>query len=205
MKLYPTLKRIIDFVTALIMLILLSPLLLLISFFIKLADGEAILYKQKRPGKDGKIFTIYKFKTMIQKTHAEDGTPLTDMERVTKLGKLLRRTSMDELPQLVNIIKGEMSFIGPRPLLVRYLNHYTTFQMRRHEVRPGISGWAQVNGRNLTTWKNRLSMDVWYVDNISFILDIQILYKTFRNVFSGVGVNRDADETMPFFDEGDKP
>lgn len=201
MKIYPTIKRFFDLTAALLMLILLSPLLLGVAVLIKIIDKETVLFRQPRPGQNGKIFTIYKFKTMIQKNYTDDGRPLTDMERMTKLGKFLRGTSIDELPQLFNILKGDMSFIGPRPLLVRYLNHYTDFQARRHEVTPGISGWAQVNGRNQITWEERLSMDVWYVEHLSFRLDVKILFKTVSNIISGRGVNRAEDETMNFFDE----
>lgn len=201
MKLYSTIKRILDFAAALMMLIVLSPLLLAAAAFIKFVDKEAVLFRQVRPGRHEKIFTIYKFKTMLQKTHGDDGHPLTDMERMTKVGSFLRRTSIDELPQLVNILKGEMSFIGPRPLLVRYLEHYTTQQARRHEVLPGITGWAQVNGRNRTTWEDRLSMDVWYVDHLSFMLDVKIVLKTITRIFSGRDVNLAEDETMTPFDE----
>lgn len=201
MKIYLSIKRIADFTLALLMLIFLSPLLLTVAVLIKAVDREAVFFRQQRPGKAGKVFTIYKFKTMTEKTQTDDGRPLSDMERTTRLGKFMRGTSIDELPQLINILKGEMSFIGPRPLLVRYLDHYTPFQMRRHEVIPGISGWAQVNGRNKITWDERLSMDVWYVDHISLWLDIKIIFKTIGNVFSGKGVNLDENETMTFFDE----
>lgn len=201
MKPYVKIKRVFDFFAALLMLVCLSPLLLCVSILIRVIDGEAIFFRQPRPGKNGKTFIIYKFKTMVNKAYTEEGQLLTDMERTTKLGRFLRRTSFDELPQLINILKGEMSFIGPRPLLVRYLEHYTPFQARRHEVVPGISGWAQVNGRNHISWEERLLMDVWYVDHISFSLDVKILWKTVVNVFSGTGVNRAENETMPFFDE----
>lgn len=201
MKIYLKIKRLFDFFAALLMLVFLSPLIFIVAVLIKLIDREEIIFKQLRPGKNGKIFTIYKFKAMINQTHTTQGRPLSDMERTTRLGRFLRGTSIDELPQLINVLKGEMSFIGPRPLLVRYLDHYTSFQARRHEVTPGISGWAQVNGRNRVTWEERLSMDVWYVEHIGFWLDVRILLMTVGNVLSRKGVNRGENETMPFFDE----
>lgn len=200
-RVYPIIKRILDFTAALLMLTVLSPVLLTAALLIKAVDREAVLFRQPRPGRHGKIFTIYKFKTMKQKTHADDGRSLTDMERMTKVGRFLRVTSIDELPQLVNILKGDMSFIGPRPLLVRYLPLYTPVQARRHEVLPGITGWAQVNGRNRTTWEERLSMDTWYVDHLSFSLDAKIVFKTITNIITRQGVNQAEDETMKPFDE----
>lgn len=200
MKKYLKVKRTLDFFFALIMLLALSPIFLIVCILIKVIDGEDIFFKQRRPGKDCKIFTIYKFKTMIN-AQIKKGKSLTDMERITKLGAFLRKTSLDELPQLINILKGDMSFIGPRPLLVRYLDHYNDFQMRRHEILPGISGLAQVNGRNAVTWQQRFKLDVYYVDNVSLLLDIKILIKTIGNVLSKKDINNSADDTMPFFDE----
>lgn len=174
--------------------------MLIATMAIKAEDPKGpVLFRQKRPGKDAKIFEIYKFRTMKVETE-RDGRKLSDMERMTKVGSVLRKTSIDELPQLFNIIKGEMSFIGPRPLLVEYLKYYSREQMRRHEVIPGISGWAQVNGRNATTWEERFKNDVWYVDNVSFKLDFRIFFMTIYNILSRKGINNSEDDTMPIFD-----
>lgn len=193
-------KRLLDFIFAIILLIILSPIMLIAAMAIKAEDPKGpVLFRQKRPGKDAKIFEIYKFRTMKVETE-RDGRKLSDMERMTKVGSVLRKTSIDELPQLFNIIKGEMSFIGPRPLLVEYLKYYSREQMRRHEVIPGISGWAQVNGRNATTWEERFKNDVWYVDNVSFKLDFRIFFMTIYNILSRKGINNSEDDTMPIFD-----
>jgi lipopolysaccharide/colanic/teichoic acid biosynthesis glycosyltransferase len=192
-------KRILDFVFAVILLIIASPIMLLAAIAIKLEDPNGpVLFKQKRPGKNAKIFTVYKFRTMRVETE-KDGRPLTDMERMTKVGSFLRKTSIDELPQLFNIIRGEMSFIGPRPLLIQYLELYTPEQMRRHEVTPGISGWAQVNGRNAISWEEKFKYDVWYVDNQSFLLDLKIFFMTICNVLNRKGINNSQGDTMPLF------
>ena len=192
-------KRLLDFIFAIILLIILSPIMLIAAMAIKAEDPKGpVLFRQKRPGKDAKIFEIYKFRTMKVETE-RDGRKLSDMERMTKVGSVLRKTSIDELPQLFNIIKGEMSFIGPRPLLVEYLKYYSCEQMRRHEVIPGISGWAQVNGRNATTWEERFKNDVWYVDNVSFKLDFRIFFMTIYNILSRKGINNSEDDTMPIF------
>lgn len=192
-------KRILDFVFAVILLIIASPIMLLAAIAIKLEDPNGpVLFKQKRPGKNAKIFTVYKFRTMRVETE-KDGRPLTDMERMTKVGSFLRKTSIDELPQLFNILRGEMSFIGPRPLLIQYLELYTPEQMRRHEVTPGISGWAQVNGRNAISWEEKFKYDVWYVDNQSFLLDLKILFMTICNVLNRKGINNSQGDTMPLF------
>lgn len=196
---YRYLKRVMDFTVALIMLIVLSPLMLLSCILIKANNDGPILFKQKRPGKDGKIFTVYKFRTMSVHTHDKDGRELSDFERMSKIGKLLRKTSVDELPQLINILKGEMSFIGPRPLLVEYLELYSPEQMRRHEVAPGISGWAQVNGRNTLTWEQKFEYDVYYVDNLSLSMDLKIFFKTIMNVLIQDGINSDEANTMEKF------
>jgi lipopolysaccharide/colanic/teichoic acid biosynthesis glycosyltransferase len=192
-------KRVLDFVFAVILLIITSPIMLLAAIAIKLEDPKGpVLFKQKRPGKNAKIFTVYKFRTMRVETE-KDGKPLTDMERMTKVGSFLRKTSIDELPQLFNIIRGEMSFIGPRPLLVQYLEFYTPEQMRRHEVTPGISGWAQVNGRNAISWEEKFKLDIWYVDNQSLLVDFKILFMTIYNVLSRKGINNSQGDTMPLF------
>lgn len=195
------LKRILDFIFAIFLLTVASPIMLLAALAIKFEEPKgSIFFKQKRPGKNAKIFNVYKFRTMRVKTE-RDGKPLTDMERMTKIGSLLRKTSIDELPQLFNIIRGEMSFIGPRPLLVQYLEFYSSEQMRRHEVTPGISGWAQVNGRNAISWEQKFEYDVWYVDNQSFLLDLKILFMTISNVITGKGINSSIKETMPSYDK----
>jgi lipopolysaccharide/colanic/teichoic acid biosynthesis glycosyltransferase len=192
-------KRILDFVFAVVLLVLLSPIMLLAAIAIKIEDPKGpVLFKQKRPGKDTKIFTVYKFRTMRVETEKE-GRTLSDMERITKVGAFLRKTSIDELPQLFNIIRGEMSFIGPRPLLVEYLDYYTPEQMRRHEVMPGISGWAQVNGRNAISWEEKFKYDVWYVDNMSFLLDLKIVFMTIYNILKKEGINNSKWDTMPLF------
>ena len=196
---YRYLKRGMDFIIALIMLVVLSPLMLVSCILIKSNKDGPILFKQKRPGKNGKIFTVYKFRTMSVHTHDKDGRELSDFERMSKIGKLMRKTSVDELPQLINILKGEMSFIGPRPLLVEYLELYTPEQMRRHEVAPGISGWAQVNGRNTLTWEQKFEYDVYYVDHLSLSMDLKIFFKTIMNVLRQDGINSDEANTMEKF------
>ena len=196
---YKSVKRALDFVFSLFALIVFSPVMAVAAVLIKLDDGGPALFRQKRPGKDGRIFEVYKFRTMTVRTEDENGRPLSDMERMTKIGRFLRKTSIDELPQFINVFKGEMSFIGPRPLLCEYLELYSPEQARRHEVRPGISGWAQVNGRNAITWEEKFDYDVYYVDNISLSLDIKILVKTVVNVLKGTGVNSGEQNTMEKF------
>lgn len=198
MKPYLIIKRILDFFFALLLLIILSPIMLISAIFIKLDTKGPALFKQDRPGKNGKIFTIYKFRTMrIEKEL--NGRLLSDMERMTKVGAILRNLSIDELPQLFNILRGEMSFIGPRPLLVEYLQYYTPEQMRRHEVLPGITGWAQINGRNAISWEDKFKLDVWYVDHISFMLDMKIFLLTLQKLLNREGINNSSQETMPIF------
>ena len=165
----------------------------------KISDGGSVIFKQRRPGKDGKIFTVYKFRTMSEKTEDENGRELSDVERMTKIGSFLRKTSLDELPQLFNVLKGDMSFIGPRPLLCEYLELYTPYQMRRHEVLPGISGLAQVNGRNAITWEEKFDYDVYYVDHMSFWLDLRILFKTIKNTLKRADINCSDNNTMEKF------
>lgn len=177
MRPYLAIKRILDFVFALILLIVLSPIMLLAAIAIKLDSSGPVLFKQKRPGKDAKIFTIYKFRTMKVETE-KNGKPLSDSERMTRVGAFLRKTSIDELPQLINILKGEMSFIGPRPLLVEYLPYYTKEEYKRHNVMPGITGWAQINGRNAISWEKKFELDLEYVRKISFIFDMKIIILT---------------------------
>lgn len=196
---YKKFKRVTDFILALAMLIVLSPLMIAAAIFIKLNRDGPILFKQERPGLNGRIFTVYKFRTMSVKTHDETGRELADFERMSKIGSFLRKTSVDELPQLINILKGDMSFIGPRPLLVEYLPLYTPEQMRRHEVRPGISGLAQVNGRNAISWEEKFAFDVKYVDTISLKTDIHIFLKTITNVIKQDGINSAENDTMEKF------
>ena len=192
-------KRVLDFIFAIILLIILSPIMSIAAIAIKIEDPKGpVLFKQKRPGKNSKIFEVYKFRTMRVETE-QNGKPLSDMERMTKVGSLLRKTSIDELPQIFNIIHGGMSFIGPRPLLVQYLQYYSPEQMRRHEVTPGISGWAQVNGRNAISWEEKFEYDVWYVDHISLILDLKIFWLTIYNVINRKDINNSQGDTMPFF------
>ncbi|WAM35022.1 sugar transferase [Caldicellulosiruptor morganii] len=197
---YPTVKRVLDLIAAFILLIICLPIMLIIALLIKVDSKGPILYKQKRVGKDNKVFTIYKFRTMIVETN-RDGRQLSDFERMTRLGRFLRLFSLDELPQLFNIIKGEMSFVGPRPLLVEYLEYYDEYQLKRHKVLPGITGWAQVNGRNLLSWEERFKYDVWYVENMSFMLDLKIILLTLIKVLKKEGVNSSDYLTMPRFDE----
>ena len=197
---YCTVKRIIDFLLALFLLIICLPLMLLIAIFVKVDSKGPVLFKQKRVGKDNKIFTIYKFRTMITDTE-RNGRQLSDFERMTRIGRILRELSLDELPQLINIIKGEMSFVGPRPLLVEYLDYYDDYKLKRHKVLPGITGWAQVNGRNLLSWEERFKYDVWYVENVSFFLDLKIVFLTLVKVLKKEGINKNDNLTMPRFDE----
>ena len=182
-------KRIIDFTASFLTLILLSPIYIFIMIGLLFANNGKPFFFQKRPGLNGKIFSIIKFKTMNDKKNAT-GELLPDSERITKLGSFVRKTSLDEIPQLINVIKGEMSLIGPRPLLPEYLSLYSDFQRRRNEVKPGITGWAQVNGRNAISWEKKFELDVWYVDNISFLLDMKILLMTIRKVFVSEGINQ---------------
>lgn len=196
---YKYIKRGLDFTVAFAALLVLSPLMLIVSILIKLNRDGPVLFKQERPGRGGKIFTVYKFRTMSVRTCDENGRELSDFERMSKIGSFLRKTSVDELPQFINILKGDMSFIGPRPLLTEYLELYTPEQMRRHEVRPGISGWAQVNGRNTITWEEKFRYDVEYVDNLSFRMDMNIFIKTILNVLRQDGINSDEANTMKKF------
>lgn len=196
---YKYIKRIMDLLTAVLLAIVLSPLMLLSAILIAANRDGPVLFKQKRPGKNGKIFTVYKFRTMSTKLCDKNGRELSDFERMTKIGRVLRKTSVDELPQLFNIIKGDMSFIGPRPLLIEYLDLYSTEQMRRHDVLPGISGWAQVNGRNTLTWDEKFSYDIYYVDHYGFLMDMKIFFKTIQNVIRQDGINSGKENTMEKF------
>ncbi len=191
-------KRFIDFSGAFIGLLLLSPVLLTVSIFLYFSNDGKPFFFQLRPGKNGKIFKIVKFKTMNDKKDAA-GHLLSDELRLTKAGKFVRKTSLDEIPQLINVLKGDMSLIGPRPLLTGYLHLYNDFQNRRHEVKPGITGWAQVNGRNAISWDKKFEYDVWYVDHIGFWLDCKIFFKTIQKVIKSEGINpENATMTEPF-------
>lgn len=181
-------KRTLDFIVSFFALILLSPVLIVVSIIIVLTMGRPILFRQERPGLGGRPFTMIKFRTMRDACD-KYGKPLPDDKRLTKIGKILRSTSLDELPELWNVLKGEMSIVGPRPLLMEYLNLYTNEQARRHDVRPGITGWAQVNGRNAISWEDKFEMDVWYVDHHSLWLDLKILMLTVRKVIARDGIS----------------
>lgn len=191
-------KRWIDILASLVLLILLSPFLLLIILLAHLAMGRPILFRQIRPGLYGKPFVIYKFRTMHD-LRDENGNPLPDEERLNPFGRFLRSTSLDELPELFNVLKGEMSLVGPRPLVMEYLDRYTPEQNKRHEVKPGITGWAQINGRNAISWEDKFKLDVWYVDNWSAWLDIKILWLTLVKVLKREGISAEGHATMPEF------
>jgi sugar transferase EpsL len=191
-------KRICDIAIAVMVIVITSPILVLTSLAILISMGPPICFCQMRLGIRGKPFVIYKFRTMVDGRN-EDGTLLPDEKRLTKLGKMLRSSSIDELPELLNVIKGDMSIIGPRPLLVDYYKLYTKEQARRHDVLPGITGWAQVNGRNSLSWEERFELDVWYIDNWSIWLDLKILLKTIRTIFIREGISADGHATMPDF------
>ena len=182
-------KRVIDFTISLLALVILWPILLLIAIWLYFANkGTGTFFLQERPGKNGRIFKVIKFKTMTDERGA-DGNLLPDADRLTKVGKFVRSASIDALPQLINVLKGDMALIGPRPLLVQYLPYYTEREMLRHTVRPGITGWAQVNGRNFSPWEVRLENDVWYVEHLSLMLDLKIVFKTIRNVLMRKDIN----------------
>lgn len=192
-------KRLFDFIISLIAIICISPILLVVTIWLHFANkGAGAFFFQERPGKDAKIFKVIKFKTMTDERDA-DGNLLPDAQRLTKVGKLVRSTSIDELPQLINVLKGDMALIGPRPLLVKYLPLYSPEQARRHEVRPGISGWAQCHGRNAITWTEKFKLDVWYVDHCTLWTDIQVIFITIKNVLMRKDINSAAAATMPPF------
>jgi putative UDP-galactose phosphate transferase len=191
-------KPAIDFVLALVGFLFLSPVFVLVMIGLFFANDGKPFFFQLRPGKDGKIFKIIKFKTMTDKKD-ENGNLLPDADRLTKIGSFVRKTSLDEIPQLLNVIKGDMSLVGPRPLLPKYLELYNDFQRRRNEVKPGITGWAQVNGRNSISWEKKFEYDVWYVDNVSFLLDIKILILTVLKVVKSEGINEQGQATSNEF------
>ncbi len=192
------LKRFIDFCLSLSGLIILSPLFVFLTVLLFVVNSGKPFFFQTRPGKNERLFKIIKFKTMNDKTD-ETGNLLPNIQRLTKIGTFVRRASLDELPQLINVLTGDMSLIGPRPLLTEYLPLYNEQQKRRHEVRPGVTGWAQVNGRNAIDWHKRFELDVWYIDNLSFRLDLKILYLTLVKVFKSEGINSSGKETMKKF------
>ena len=193
-------KRILGFLIALNLLIILFPILLIITGLLFLSNkGKGIFFLQKRPGLYGKVFRVIKYRTMTDERNLE-GDLLPDEMRLTKIGTFIRSTSLDELPQLINVLKGDMALIGPRPLLVEYLSLYNQRQARRHEVRPGITGWAQCNGRNAISWTKKFELDIWYVEHCSLWLDIKIIFKTIKKVFIREGISSNSSVTMDFFD-----
>ena len=195
------LKRVVDLVTSLIFFICFFWLYILLALLVKLKLGSPVIFKEERPGLNEKIFTMYKFRTMTDEKD-KNGNLLPDKDRLTKFGRFLRSTSLDEIPELWNVLKGEMSLVGPRPLLVSYLSKYNKYEKRRHEVRPGITGWAQINGRNNTTWADRFKNDIYYVENLSFMLDIKIIIQTFLKVVRRKDINQSENVTMEnFLDE----
>lgn len=192
------LKRIIDFSVALFALLLLSPLFIIVMIGLYFANDGKPFFFQRRPGKNEKLFNIIKFKTMNDKKDS-NGNLLPDSERLTPIGAFVRKTSLDELPQLINVLKGDMSLIGPRPLLPQYLPLYSDIQKKRHLVRPGITGWAQVNGRNAISWSKKFELDVWYVDHISFTTDLKVFFTTFKKVFKSEGISQEGQATAEAF------
>lgn len=192
-------KRVLDFFLSLMALVLLMPLMLVIGLVVRIKLGKPIIFKQKRPGKNEKIFTLYKFRTMTDKKD-ENGELLPDEQRLTKFGKWLRSTSLDELPELINILKGDMAIVGPRPLLIEYLPLYNEKQKHRHDVRPGLTGLAQINGRNTIEWEEKFEEDVKYIKNITFIQDMKIIFKTFTKVLKRDGINQEGNATMKKFE-----
>lgn len=191
-------KRLIDIILSLIGIIITFPIFLIIGLLVVIFLGKPAIFKQERPGKDEKIFTMYKFRTMTNKKD-KDGNLLPDEKRLTKFGKFLRKTSLDEIPEFFNILKGDMSFIGPRPLLVEYLDYYNEEEKHRHDVRPGLTGLAQVSGRNLLSWEEKFKLDIEYVNNITFINDIKIIFKTIKTVLVREGINSNNNATMEKF------
>ncbi len=191
-------KRFLDFTLSLIAIILLSPVFLIVAILVRTKLGSPVIFCQERPGKDEKIFKMYKFRSMTSETD-ENGNLLPDEVRLTSFGKKLRSTSLDELPELFNILKGDMSIVGPRPLLVKYLSRYNDFQKHRHDVRPGLTGWAQVNGRNTISWEDKFTYDVEYTKKYSFIMDVKIIFMTISSVFKREGISSETSSTMEEF------
>lgn len=191
-------KPLLDFLSAAVLLLLLSPILIVVTIALTIANNGKPFFFQKRPGKNERIFSIIKFKTMNDKKDTE-GNLLPDAERLTTVGKFVRKTSLDEIPQLINVLKGNMSLVGPRPLLPQYLPLYNEEQRKRHNVKPGITGWAQVNGRNAISWQQKFALDVWYVKHQSFVLDLKILFLTVKKVFVSEGINTEGQATTERF------
>lgn len=192
-------KRIFDFIVASILLLLLAPLFLFLFILVRIYLGSPVFFKQQRPGLNEKPFCLFKFRTMLDKFD-KDGHPLSDAQRLTPFGSLLRSLSVDELPELINIIKGEMSLVGPRPLLMEYLPYYSSEQKKRHKLRPGITGWAQINGRNSLSWNDKFDLDQWYVKNCSFSLDCKIIFLTIIKIIRREGISAAGEATMTRFD-----
>ena len=200
-RVYDAVKRTADVLASAVLLVVLSPLLLVVALLVRVKLGSPVLFCQQRPGRGGRVFTLYKFRTMLDAPEAGDVAAVaTDAARLTPFGSFLRASSIDELPELVNVLRGEMSIVGPRPLLVEYLKRYTPEQARRHEVRPGITGWAQVNGRNAVAWEERFALDVWYVDNRSLALDVKVLWMTVSALTKREGISAEGHATMEPFD-----
>ena len=195
-------KRLFDIIASASGLIFLSPVFLILIYLIRKNLGAPVFFTQERPGKDGKPFKMIKFRSMRDAVD-KDGNPLPDSERLTPFGKKLRAASLDELPELWNVLKGDMSLVGPRPLLMSYLPLYNEFQNRRHEMRPGVTGWAQVNGRNALSWDEKFAHDIWYIDHYSFWLDMKILFLTVKKVFIKEGISAEGEATMPYFTGND--
>lgn len=191
-------KQLFDTLSALLGLFVLSPILIVTAVLVRIKLGSPVLFRQQRPGLHAQPFNVYKFRTMTDQRDA-GGQLLSDEVRLAPFGKLLRRLSLDELPQLLNVVKGDLSLVGPRPLLMQYLPLYSPEQARRHDVRPGITGWAQVNGRNAISWEEKFKLDVWYVDHQSFLLDLKILWMTFNKVFKREGISQNGQATMEVF------
>lgn len=191
-------KRTIDLLIAVLMVIVLSPLVIIIIILVRFNLGSPVLFQQRRPGLHGKTFVLYKFRTMLDTVDSQ-GLSLPDQKRLTKFGRFLRASSLDELPELINILRGDMSLVGPRPLLIEYLSLYSPEQARRHEVRPGLTGWAQVNGRNALSWEEKFALDIWYIDNRTLMLDLRILWMTACKVLLREGISADGEATMAPF------
>lgn len=196
---YKIIKRVFDFLAALMALLILWPLMLVVAVLVRFRLGSPVLFCQQRPGLNGRPFMMYKFRTMISKTHDEQGNQLPDEKRLPPFGQWLRATSLDELPELFNVLKGNMSLVGPRPLMMKYLDRYTPEQNRRHEAKPGITGWAQINGRNNVSWEEKFELDVWYVDHQRLRLDLKILFLTFWQVVKRSDVSKDGHITVDEF------
>jgi lipopolysaccharide/colanic/teichoic acid biosynthesis glycosyltransferase len=191
-------KRLFDFVVTAVAAIVLSPVIVIIALLVRIRLGKPVLFRQLRPGLHGQPFTLLKFRTMLNAVDS-NGSSLPDAERLTAFGQVLRRWSLDELPEIYNVLRGDMSLVGPRPLLMEYLPLYNVEQARRHDVRPGLTGWAQVNGRNAISWDEKFAFDLWYVDHASLSLDLKILWLTVRNVFTRHGISAEGEATMPRF------